>query len=225
MWNGFLQTRVCHSGPLSSGDHYPLSSPEQFNPGKCITLGTAYHACHHHSLWTTGYYLFSWPSLLKPSKGSRSQDLWLLNVKQIKGESKMVNLLLKSLQSRVKEQENKVVRFHWVHPGDRLCCAIPLWLNRLPQRDSRGPWALRRLPDYCCWPQGCSCKAKLCRPSPGAEFLRTLSAAYQPLFKGDELLLTVLFKWAKQTRRHCARLWHWSRRAVVIHRHVSVISN
>lgn len=102
---------------------------------------------------------------------------------------------------------------------------FPRILQRLPQHDSRGLWSLKCLPDYCCWPRGCSCRAKLCHPSPGAEFLRMLSAAYQPLFWGDELLLIVLFKWVKQTKRSCVRLWHWLRCAVVIHCHVSVISS
>lgn len=82
---------------------------------------------------------------------------------------------------------------------------------------------LQYRPNCCCWPQGCSCRAKLCCPSPGVEFLRKLSRAYQALFRGDELLLIVLFMWVKYTIRICVRLHCWLRHSVVIHWHASVI--
>lgn len=135
-----MQTRVCHSGPLASGDRYPLSCPDQFSPGKRTTLGPVYSG-YHHGLWTAGYYLFSRLSPLKPSKGSRSQDLGLLNVKEIKGKSRMVNLLPKCLQFRVKEKESEVVPFHRVHPGDRLCRAIPPYLTVTPSAWQQGTLA------------------------------------------------------------------------------------
>lgn len=86
-----------------------------------------------------------------------------------------------------------------------------------------GPWNASWLLS-CCRARGCSCGASLCHLSPGAELLRTLSAAYQPHFRGDELLLIALFKWAKHTRRSCVKLWHRLRQVVVIDHHVSVIS-
>lgn len=151
-------------------------------------------------------------------------DSWLLNVKQQKGESRMLNIFPKCPQSCVTEQEVKWSLFTEFILETSSAVLFILISQQLPQHDSRRPWPLKCLPGSCCWPRGLSCRAKLCRPSPAVDFLRTLSDAYQPLFRGDELLLIVLFKWAKQTRRSCVRFWHWLRRTIVIHCHVSVIT-
>lgn len=73
-WNGFVQSRFCHSGCLASGDHYPISRPDQFSPGKCTSLGPAYSS-YHHGLWTAGYYLFSWLRLGVLQRVKKSRPL------------------------------------------------------------------------------------------------------------------------------------------------------
>lgn len=128
LWNGLVQTRVCHSGPLTSRGHYPTSYPDQFNPGKPTTLGPAYSSGYNNHLWTTNYYLFSWCSLLKPSKVSRSQDLWLLNMEQ-KVSPELWTSSRTSCNPWNAWTGSKVVSFHWVHPGDRLYHDIPLFLT------------------------------------------------------------------------------------------------
>lgn len=138
-----------------------------------------------------------------------------------KDEFRTVNALPKCLQTHSGGQET--VPFPCIQPGDMLCCAIALYLTAVSQQESRD-LTPEMPPDYCCRAWGCSCRANFCHPSPGAEFLRTLSAAYQPHFRGDELLLIALFKWAKHTRRSLVKFWLRLRQVVLIHHHVSVIS-
>lgn len=145
----------------------------------------------------------------------------LMAKREIKDESRAVNALPKCLQSHSEEQDNKVVPVHRVHCG--LCCAIALYLTAAPSEESRdfGP---RKVSWLLCRAQSCSCRASFCHPPARAEFLRTPSAAYLPHFRGDELLLIALFKWAKRTRRSPRKLWVRLRQVVVIHHHMSVIS-
>lgn len=141
----------------------------------------------------------------------------LVAKRETKDEYRTVNVLPKCLQPHSDEQESGPFSLHSSWTRALLC------LTAAPQQESRD-LAPDMPPDYCCRAQGCSCRANFCHPSPGAEFLRTLSAAYQPHFRSDELRLIALFKWAKHTRRILVKLWLRLRQVVVIHHHVSVIS-
>lgn len=118
-----------------------------------------------------------------------------------------------------KREWSKPVSFHWVHPGDRIWCAVPLYLTLIPPIQQQGTLTPEMPSRLLLLTSGL-----LMQSQTSLSFPRSWAAAYQPLFRGDELLLIVLFKWAKQIRRNCVRVWHWLRCVVVIYHHVSVIS-
>lgn len=64
---------------------------------------------------------------------------------ETKDEPRTVKALPKCLQSHSEEQEGEVVPFHRVHPGDRLCCAIALYLTAAPSAGEQGLWPLKCL--------------------------------------------------------------------------------
>lgn len=113
---------------------------------------------------------------------------------ETKHESRTVNVLPKCLQSHSEEQKSGPFCLHssW---RQALLCYSPVSYSSPVSLSSRARTLTPEMPpDSCCTARGCSCRANFCHPSPGAEFLRTISAAYQPHFRGDELLLIALFK-------------------------------